>query len=455
MEHKNLVAIEIGSSKIVGAVGAIDETGTLKVSAIEERSLVDCVRYGWIQNVEGVKTAVTDIIAAFEERANIAPSKVKGVYVALGGRSMMSYKRDIERVFDSETEITSEIIKQLDGDIRLEELEEKEIVDAVPVKYAVNNLTQQTPIGTYGNNIKASYNIIACRPQIKKNIDRVIEERLQLDTNGYIVRQKALSQLVLSNEDTKLGCVLVDLGAETTTISIHKNGALQYMVTIPMGSRNITRDISSLGITEEVAERLKCQFANANPQETVGQGGQSNIVDGVDNSVFHNLVQHRAGEIAFNIATQITQAGFKSTDLASGGIVIVGQGAKLQGFSQALEFHTSLKVRNGIIATPIHITDGSIQPGKALDVIAILLAASKKDDVVNCLEGQAQPQPEPEVIIEYGPQVEEEDEEDPDVEEPKNNGPTTMQKVSTRLRSMLKTVQGNVVDYRSEDGYEK
>ena len=463
MEHKKLVAIEIGSSKIVGAVGAIDETGTLKVSAIEERALVDCVRYGWIQNVEGVKAAVADIITAFEERVNIAPSKVKGVYVALGGRSMMSHKREIERVFDTEIEITSEVIKQLDGDIRLEELEDKEIVDAVPVKYAVNNLAQQKPVGIYGNNIKASYNIIACRPQIKKNIDRVIEERLQLDTNGYIVRQKALAQLVLSDDDTKLGCVLVDLGAETTTVSIHKSGALQYMVTLPMGSRNITRDLSTLGITEEVAERLKCQYGNANSQETIGQGGQSSIIEGVDDSVFHNIVQHRAGEIAFNIATQITQAGFKSTDLASGGIVIVGQGAKLQGFSQLLEFHTSLKVRNGIIATPIHITDGSIQPGNALDVIAILLAASKKEDVVNCIEGQSQPLPEPEVIIEYGtPQVEEKEEEVeeeyediPEDKDPKPAGPSTMQKVGNRLKSMLVQVQDTVADYLKEDGYEK
>jgi cell division ATPase FtsA len=208
---------------------------------------------------------------------------------------------------------------------------------------------------------------------------------------------------------------------------------------------------------------LKCQYGNANSQETIGQGGQSSIIEGVDDSVFHNIVQHRAGEIAFNIATQITQAGFKSTDLASGGIVIVGQGAKLQGFSQLLEFHTSLKVRNGIIATPIHITDGSIQPGNALDVIAILLAASKKEDVVNCIEGQSQPLPEPEVIIEYGTSQVEEKEEDveeeyediPDDKNPKPAGPSTMQKVGDRLKSMLGKVQDTVADYLKEDGYEK
>lgn len=397
MEHKYLVAIEIGSSKIKGAVGAIDESGILNVCAIEERNLVDCVRHGNIQNVEEVKACVAEIISALESRANIAPRKVKGVYVALGGRSMMSYKRDIEMTFDEETEITAEVIDRLLDESKLEVLEDKEIVDVVPMGFTVDNMVHQIPIGTYGHSLKASLNIIACRPQIVKNINRVVEERLQLDINGYKVRQVALSQLVLNAEEKKLGCVLVDFGAETTTVSIHKNDALQCLVTIPMGSRNITRDLTSLGITEESAERLKCQSANANSQETIGQGGKSSILENVDDAVFNNYVQYRAGEIAFNIASQIKQAGFKPTDL-TGGIVIVGQGAKLHGFNAVLEFHSSLKVRNGMISAMVHISDGRVLPGDALDVIAILLAASKEKGVLDCLEGDVQ-ETQPQSIV--------------------------------------------------------
>jgi hypothetical protein len=92
-----------------------------------------------------------------------------------------------------------------------------------------------------------------------------------------------------------------------------------------------------------------------------------------------------------------------------------------------------------------------------------LLAASKKEDVVNCIEGQSQPLPEPEVIIEYGTsqveekeeEVEEEYEDIPDDKNPKPAGPSTMQKVGDRLKSMLGKVQDTVADYLKEDGYEK
>ena len=41
MEQKYIVAIEIGSSKIKGAIGSIDETGTLTVLAVEEEKVLD------------------------------------------------------------------------------------------------------------------------------------------------------------------------------------------------------------------------------------------------------------------------------------------------------------------------------------------------------------------------------------------------------------------------------
>lgn len=449
MEHKYLVAIEIGSSKIKGAVGSVDESGTLKVNAIEERNLVDCVRHGCIQNVEEVRACVDDIIRSIENRANISPCKVKGVYVALGGRSVMSYKHEVERAFDTETAITGEIIGQMIDDTRLVELNDKVIVEVVPMGFMVDNKVQQTPVGTYGHNLKASFNIIACRPQLVKNIDRVIEERLQLDINGYIVRQVALSQLVLSSEDKKLGCVLVDCGAETTTISIHKKDALQYMATLPIGSRNITRDLTALNITEEMAEKLKCQHANAYSQETAGQGGRSTIIEGVDDAEFNNYVQARVGEIAFNIVSQIKQAGFKEEDIAKG-IVVVGQGSKMQGFNKVLGYHSSLSVRSGIVSK-VQIADGSIHSGDAIDVISILLAASQDSGAKNCIEREYE-QPQEEIVISSvvenepisNPIMEEVPVNNEVVETPTKINPTPRPKKESAASRLLKRIQNNL-----------
>lgn len=389
MDHKYIVAIEIGSSCIKGAVGTMESSGTLVVNAIEVLPLIDCVRYGCIRNVEEVRAGVAEIISLLEARANISPRKVKGVYVSLGGRSMMSYHREIEKTFLDETEITNDVIAQLIDEARVETFADKEIVEIIPMGFTVDNMVHQNPIGTFGHNLKTTLNVIACRPQIIKNIDRVIVEKLQLDINGYIVRQVALSQLVLTKEETQLGCVLVDFGAETTTISIHKSGVMQHMVTIPVGSRNITRDLMSLSIIEETAENIKKEKVNANIQETAGTGGKSTIIDGIDDLEVNNYVQYRAGEIVANIIGQIDQAGFKAADLSCG-IIIVGGGSKLKGFNTLLSSQSSMKVRSGMVSGAVHISESRIPSGEALDVIAILLATIKGwgDEIINCLDGE-------------------------------------------------------------------
>lgn len=384
MNPKYIVAIEIGSSLIKGAIGAIDKTGTLKVCAVEQRDIIDCVRYGCIQNVEEVRATVADIVISLESRVNISPRKVKAVYVSLGGRSFVSYKRDLEISFENETAITNEVIDQLLEKARVEIFGDKEIVDVAPSEFIVDNMKHNNPIGTYGHNLKVSLNIVACRPQIIKNMNRVIEEKLQLQINDYIVRQMAISQLVLTSKEMQLGCVLVDFGAETTTVSVHKSGVLQSLVTIPLGSRNITRDLITLGTTEEHAEKVKCSYVNVKTHESIGVN--QGVIDGIDDLVVFNYIHCRVVEIVANIIAQVKNSGYKSTDLP-GGIVVVGRGAKLNGFNALLESNGSYKVRSGMVPAKIQIADNSIQPNDVIDVIAVLYAASQsnQDAIIDCL----------------------------------------------------------------------
>lgn len=385
MEPKYIVAIEIGSSKIKGAIGLVGKDAPLEIIAVEEHDFIDGVRYGCIQNVEDVKQCVSSVISALEANVKVAPQKIKGVYVSLGGRSTMSLKRVIEKTFDEETEITRDIIDNLINQAYQEAPTDIDVVDIISLGYTVDNITPQNPIGTFGHSLKTTLNYITCRPQIMKNINRVIEERLPLDINGFIVRQIALSNLILTSDEKKLGCMLVDFGAETTSVSIHKAGALQYMATIPLGSRNITRDLTSLSITEEVAEKVK-RNTNANPQETIGTSGKSTLIEGIDDAEVNNYVQYRSREIIANIINQIKLSGYKTSDLPNG-IIIVGGGAKLKGFNSYLESQSGLKVRAGILNGNIRLLDTSINQADAIDVIAVLYAASQNNSIENCLDG--------------------------------------------------------------------
>lgn len=386
MEPKYIVAIEIGSSKIKGAVGTVDDNGEIKVLALEEEKKIDAVRYGCIMNVAEVSDVVQSIVRKLENYSFISPNSIKAVYVGLGGRSLSAVQREVQRQLPDEIEISERIIEQTREEARNTPLADRDIVDVTARQYLVNKRVEANPVGVFGSEISAHFNLLTCRPQIRRNLNIVLCERLQLGINGCIVRPTAIADLVLTENEKRLGVMLVDFGAETTTVSIYKSNSLQYLVTIPLGSRNITRDITSLNCLEERAEELKKSIGCVNNQD-------SSKIDGVDQIEISNFVQARAGEIVANIVAQIEYAGYKTTDIPSG-IVVVGGGAKLRGFNSMLESQSGMKVRSGAIIGHICFSDGNLQGYDSIDVVAILAAAARRD-AVDCLDRLEVEEPAP------------------------------------------------------------
>lgn len=379
MPERYIVAIEIGSSKIRGAVAVADDAGMVDVIAAEEEKLIDSVRYGCIQNVD-VSNAISSVCERLEAYPRLKDATINGVYVGVGGKSLSSKIVEVSTTLPAEMEITSQLISELKAKAETMVDEGRDVVDVVAVRYMVDNKAQNNPVGSYGQQLGAKMAAISCMPQIKRMLRRVLSERLGLRINGYIVRPLAEAEMALTDDERRLGCLFVDFGAETTTVSIYKNGTPIYLVTLPMGSRNITLDLTSLNYIEERAEEIKRISGNAMPQEGIRRPG----ADGIDYSEVNNYVHARAAEIVQNILAHIEYAGLKSSDLP-GGIVIVGGGARLRGFNDLLGKQSKMKVRIGSVQGSVRISDGAIHPAETLDVISLLLAASKLPEA-ECIE---------------------------------------------------------------------
>ena len=56
--------------------------------------------------------------------------------------------------------------------------------------------------------------------------------------------------MMIAEAEKRGGCVLVDLGADTTTVSVYYKNILRHLAVIPIGGNNITKDIASLQIEE-------------------------------------------------------------------------------------------------------------------------------------------------------------------------------------------------------------
>lgn len=437
MEDKYIVALEIGSSKIKGALGTVDSSGMLTVRAIEEQPLVDSVRYGVIRNVEQVANTVETVISALEQQLP-SNAEISGVYVAVGARTVAARPVTVVRNMTDDEEITNGLLVGMRKEAHVYADPEQEVFAAVPRRYTVDGQTTFNPVGEVGRNISAEYCLISGDPKIKKNLRRALEEKLGIMINGYIVRQIAEANFTVSIDEKKMGCVVIDFGAETTCVSIYRNGMLHYMATLPMGSRNITRDIMSLAYIEDQAENLKRNGARAS-----SKANESALIGGLDYTEINNYVSARALEIILNIEALIKYSGLTANELRAG-IIIVGNGARLAGFNDLLNDNTSMRVRIGMPSTGIRVSNGRLQPGDHIDILSVLAEAAAAGNVTDCIEytQEPEPKPEPEVITEPEPEEDPVPPEEPEPEPAKRNG------FFQRLRNFgVRFVAGGDVDY--------
>lgn len=383
-----IVALEIGSSKVRAAVGKVDNLGILEIVAVEEDKIIDKVRYGCIQNVEVAATAAA-VLERIQANPAIHPREIKGVYVSLGGRSLISSEAEVSTTFADETEITGPIINELIVKASGTVTPERDVVNVLPVSYTVDNKSQINPVGTFGHSISARMTVVSCSPQLKRMLRRVVAERLDLEICGFITLPLAEAQMVLSDDERRLGCMFVDFGAETTSVVIYRAGAPVYIATLPMGSRNITLDITKLNYLEERAEEIKKQNGSAqSPDQSRRMRG---MAEGIDYTEINNYIHARAAEIAANIVAQIDYAGISTADVSSG-IVIVGGGARLRGFNELLQQQSKLQVRQGLPSAKVRITDGAIQGAENIDVISIIAEAADRPEAI-CLSELPQQEP--------------------------------------------------------------
>lgn len=380
-EERLVAAIEISSSKIIAAAGRIHNDGRLDIIATEQERGVESVRYGIIQNLEETSLRVTRVLDRLQQRATIAPKEITSVFVGLSGRSLRSIQTEVELPLPEDTEITEEILHRLRDSALSTAIDSTlEVVDAIPRVYYVGKSETRSPKGAIGNHIKGIFDLIVCRPELRRNLVRTLDDKLGITIAGFVVTALSTAQVILSSEEKRLGCMLVDMGAETTSVSIYKEGALKYFATLPLGGRNITRDITSLNVLEERAEEIKLTTGNALARDT----GSTLNMNGIKMSDVANVIVARSEEIVANIIEQLKYAGLKDKDIPAG-LICIGGGTKLNGILDLLGRQIDLPVRRGTLPGYIRLEEPRPVTAELLQVASVLYSGATDTDV-ECLE---------------------------------------------------------------------
>lgn len=338
-----IVAIELGSSKITGIAGKKHADGSIQVLALASENSSDFIRKGVIYNLDKTAQSLTSIIKKLEASLKAHIGKV---YVGIGGQSLRTIRHTEVRHLEEETKISQELIDTLLDSNREISITDQTILEVAPQEYKVGINLLADPVGVPCESIEGRFLNIIARSSVKQNIDKCFQQA-GIEIADYLISPIILANTVLTNSEKRSGCVFLDFGADTTTVSVYKNNILRHLAVIPLGGSNITKDICSQQIEEEDAELLKRRFGCAYSEPAETEDNPIYKLEGkcaIEARLLEDIVEARTNEILDNVLNQIALSSYGDKLLA--GAILTGGGINLQNMEDAFIRRTKIeKVR--------------------------------------------------------------------------------------------------------------
>ena len=356
MAKEFIIAIELGSSKITGIAGRKNQDGSTSILAVAQEDSTSCIRKGVIYNIDKTVQSLTNIVKKLETNLK---TKIAHVYVGVGGQSIRSVKNVIAKDLPADTIVDQAMVYELMDANRSMVYPEQEILDAATQEYKVDNQYQLDPIGIQCSKLEGNFLNILWRKNFYRNLNKCFDNAGLAIADMYLA-PLALADSILTEAEKRSGCMLVDIGADTTTVSVYFKNILRHLAVIPLGSNNITKDIASLQMEDAEAEMMKLKYGSAYTDNNDIDNSKKYPIDSdrnVDSRKFIEIVEARTEEIIENVWCQVPN---EFVDKLLGGIIITGGGANMANIEKAFRNVTHVeKIR---IAKFVNTTINSNNP---------------------------------------------------------------------------------------------
>jgi cell division protein FtsA len=334
-----IAAIELGSSKVTGIAGQKNLDGSIQILAVVKEESSAFIRKGVVYNIDKTAQCLTSIIKKLEIQLK---TEITQVYVGVGGQSIRSVRNVISKDLPNETIVTQDMVIELMDANRNMTYPDQEILDAAVQEYKVGSQFQIDPVGIQATRLEGNFLNILERKAFYKKLNKCFETA-GINVAEMYLAPLALADSVLTEAEKRSGCALVDLGADTTTVSVYSKNILRHLAVIPLGSNNITKDIATLQMEESDAERIKLKYAAAYTDNNDIDNDLKYTIDSerqIESRKFIEIVEGRLEEIIENVWYQIPSEYY---DKLLGGIILTGGGSKLKNIEKAFNNHTHVE----------------------------------------------------------------------------------------------------------------
>jgi len=162
----------------------------------------------------------------------------------------------------------------------------------------------------------------------------------------------ASAEVVLTDTEREMGCVVCDIGGGTTDLAIYIEGNVWHTMVMSVGGNHVTSDIAhGLRLPADVAEKIKIERGCARARDVeaseyfpVRPFGEEKPVQ-VSKADLATIVEARVEEIFSLVLQEIKRSGYDG--LLPAGIVLTGGTAQLPGIRAVASEVLNLPARVG------------------------------------------------------------------------------------------------------------
>jgi cell division protein FtsA len=357
MAKAEIVAgIDLGSHQITCVIAERDFS--IEAVNVKGASRQPCrgLKGGVVINIDETALAVT---RAVEEAEKMAGAAVRSVVIGLRGPHVQTFNHHgAINIARTDKEITAEDVSQVIEATKAVPISaDREIIHVIPQDFVLDRQDGvPNPVGMEGSLLEVEVHIVTASTNHLNNIWRTISNAgFQVEEPIYGLL--AVADAVVTEEEKELGCVLVDIGGQTTGLAVYTEGRVRFTKELAVGSDTITFDLShGLRASQAQARVVKERHgaasrefaANGHDEEIVYTGVDGRTPRRVKRAVLYDYISPRVEEIFSMVGAELQNSGFIE-GVGAGGMILTGGGSQLNGLVPAVEQILEIPARLGLV----------------------------------------------------------------------------------------------------------
>jgi cell division protein FtsA len=364
-----VVGIDIGTTKVCTLVARVESERNLRILGVGIEPSQG-VRKGTIVDLQAASQSIARSIEKAERSSGL---EITAALVSLAGSHVSSVNSKgvvgiSGRVIDQE-----DVARALDAAQAVAIPHNREIIHVIQRGFTVDGQEGiRMPVGMHGYRLEVEAHIITAAAATVENLRQSVQAS-GVEVTQFVLNPLASAEVVLTETERQMGCVVCDIGGGTTDMAIYIDGDVWHTMVLGVGGNHVTSDIAhGLRLAMTQAEDIKKQYGHAVQSEIAENDAFTAHIFGEERAAeisrreLAMIVEARMEEIFDLVLQEIKRSGYDG--LLPAGMVLTGGCSQIPGARTLANRVMGLPVRIARPENMVGLTDQLHSPAFSTSV---------------------------------------------------------------------------------------